>query len=382
MAATSGGAGTDAATTSDGTAQSAAPSFSSTNVVEDGVDEPDVVKTDGRHLVTISEQTLRVVDLTGPQPVEVGALDLGPSAWGSQLLVAGDRALVLSSSAELVWRDGGPAVPEVDPSGYAEIRPTDVPIAAALLREVDLSDPAAPRVIATVRVEGGLVDARLIGTTARVVLQSSPSKLQFVSPSSPSAQQRALDANREVIETSTAEDWLPSFVAQDAAGATTASGPLVACDRVHHPADFAGFSTSSVLTVDLAQGLDRTDAVAVLADAQQVYASHDALYVAVNRYRHGPVRRRDRRRRPNRPPRPPSTSSPSPAARPPPTRRPARSGATCSTPSPCRSATASCAWRPPTGRPGACRCRQSRVRNPPGHPATGHPATRHRATSR
>lgn len=289
MAATAGsagsaGAGPAPAATADEPSTSASPSFSSTNVVEEGVDEPDVVKTDGRRLVTISDQTLRVVDLTGAQPVEVGTLDLGPSAWGSQLLVAGDRALVLSQGGGLVWRDGAPTAPAIDSSGTAVIRPTDVPLSAALLREVDLSDPATPRVLASARVEGGIVDARQVGTTARVVVQSSPSKLQFVSPSSPSAQQRALDANREVIDTSTADDWLPSYVAQDANGATTAAGPLVACDRVHHPADFAGFSTTSVLTVDLAGDLDLGDAVAVLADAQQIYASPDNLYVAVNRW--------------------------------------------------------------------------------------------------
>jgi uncharacterized secreted protein with C-terminal beta-propeller domain len=291
-ASASGAAGTPAAAPSvasadaggagvDGAAQ---PSFSSTNVQEEGVDEPDVVKTDGKRIVALTNETLRVIDVSSGSPVEVGSLDLGPDAFGSQVLLAGDRALVLGQGNGLVWREGAPAVVPPDASGAIEPRPDDVPLPSALLREVDLSDPKNPHVVAEERIEGAYLDARLIGTTARVVLQSSPSKLQFLSPSGPNSEDRARQANLDVVDESTSDDWLPSYVTRDGSGATVRQGSLVACDRVHHPAEFTGFSTTTVLTVDLAAGLASTDSVAVLADAQQVYASAENLYVAVNRY--------------------------------------------------------------------------------------------------
>ena len=38
------------------------PDFSGTNVQEIGVDEPDVIKTDGRRIFAVTDRTLRVID--------------------------------------------------------------------------------------------------------------------------------------------------------------------------------------------------------------------------------------------------------------------------------------------------------------------------------
>src|SRR5262249_47667291 len=54
-------AGFDAAGGS--TADSATPDYSRTNDHETGVDEPDLVKTDGRRIVTLTGGVLRVVDV-------------------------------------------------------------------------------------------------------------------------------------------------------------------------------------------------------------------------------------------------------------------------------------------------------------------------------
>lgn len=71
--ATSGPAATAAPTSGASDAQGGAESksaavagtdFSATNVQEEGVDEPDLVKTDGTRLVTIAAGQLQVVDLT------------------------------------------------------------------------------------------------------------------------------------------------------------------------------------------------------------------------------------------------------------------------------------------------------------------------------
>src|SRR3712207_6223367 len=112
---------------------------------------------------------------------------------------------------------------------------------SALLREVDLSDPTNPRLVSTLRVEGAFLDARMVGTTARVVVQSSPAKLEFLAPSGPRSEDAARRANAAVIEESTAEQWLPAYLLERDGQQTT--GQLVDCDRVHHPAAFAGFSS-------------------------------------------------------------------------------------------------------------------------------------------
>ena len=51
-------------------------SATGTNVQEAGVDEPDVVKTDGSLLVRIDGSTLTTYDVTGATPTRLGSLTL------------------------------------------------------------------------------------------------------------------------------------------------------------------------------------------------------------------------------------------------------------------------------------------------------------------
>src|SRR5262245_10228959 len=48
--------------------------FSGTNVQELGVDEPDVVKTNGKLVFAVTDRVLRIVDVTGPTPIVRGTL--------------------------------------------------------------------------------------------------------------------------------------------------------------------------------------------------------------------------------------------------------------------------------------------------------------------
>src|SRR4051794_34847829 len=78
------------------------PAFSGTNDHEADADEPDVVKTDGRRIVTVSDGVLRVVDAATRR--QTGQLDLTNKAAGpADLLLAG------SGDTALVLLDGGVA---------------------------------------------------------------------------------------------------------------------------------------------------------------------------------------------------------------------------------------------------------------------------------
>src|SRR3954453_20191773 len=71
---------------------------STTNVQEAGVDEPDVVKSDGRHLLAISNGVLYAIDARAATPTLAGSLAL-PEGYGHELLVHDGRALVISQAS-------------------------------------------------------------------------------------------------------------------------------------------------------------------------------------------------------------------------------------------------------------------------------------------
>ena len=69
--------------------------YSTTNVQEEGVDEPDIVKTDGKHLYVMAASTLYVFDVRSGEPKLVGSLAL--KGYGHELLVSGNRVLALTT---------------------------------------------------------------------------------------------------------------------------------------------------------------------------------------------------------------------------------------------------------------------------------------------
>jgi len=257
---------------------------SGTNVQEEGVDEPDVVKTDGEHLYVVAAGRLHVVDVADPAAPAVRSST--PLVSGSgELLLAGDRLYVLQTTwggwlPEPLPADARPAIGAdvIMPPGPWSPERTSI-------TQLDVSDPTAPRVERTWSVEGALVSARLVDEVARVVVRSNPSaRLPFVQPAGPASEEAALTANRAVVAASTIEQWVPTYTLVDAGGRTVDEGLIAPCDRLWTPSAFAGFGMLGVLTIDVADGLGDGAGVGVLTDGETVYASTDHLVVATNRW--------------------------------------------------------------------------------------------------
>lgn len=289
----------------DSGAESASPSssetgasrtYSETNVQEQGVDEPDVVKTDGEILVMShwdgkvrildvdSRRLLATLDLPGREESE---------EWGGgqpELLLDGERLVVLQQGwaapdAELFPDDtiGGAADRAMVPAGGAVTRITTV----------DLSDPANPQVTGASEVDAQYRSARLIGGTIRLVTVASPDALGFLYPANGSRDGRdaAEAANRQVIQDSTVQDWLPTIRSIDTADGTRGDArPLLDCAQVSHPEQFSGLDTLGVLTLDIHSG-DPTPASAagLTGQGEVVYASADRLIVSTNQWSPQPV---------------------------------------------------------------------------------------------
>jgi uncharacterized secreted protein with C-terminal beta-propeller domain len=230
--------------------------FSGTNVQELGVDEPDVVKTDGKRVFTVTDRTLRIIDVTGATPIVRGTLALGGS--NHQLLVRGDRVLVIAA-------EGAPAsVPGVVPPPVAPM-PAAYVLANTTVTEIDVSDLSAPKVARTMTVPGRFVDARQHGATARLVIDAAP--LPLAEPQ---------EAGKKA--------FLGRTVLKSNLSGRTFRRDLAPCDAVRRPRQFSGLDVIAILTVDLDRGMYSLDRDGVMAGAQVVYGSADSLYVASRRY--------------------------------------------------------------------------------------------------
>jgi Beta propeller domain len=273
-----------------GANNAAAPgSYSGTNTATPGVDEPDLVKTDGRRIVTISGGVLRVVDaqtreLTGA--VDLSSVGQYAGLAPASLLLAGDHALVLFSQ-NFVAASGGLPTPGATGSGtsgpFEPVTPqgsassgTATPIAGPLLVLVDLSTPT-PEIISEYTIDGSLIDARQVGSVARVVIQSGP---RLYLPLRSETGQPAAAGSAAAITQAGISQWLPRYSVTT--GTMTRTGQ-VNCASVSHPAaaSYTGSSMLTVLTFDLAEpSLGDGEPVTVVADGDTVYSDGTSLYIA------------------------------------------------------------------------------------------------------
>ena len=326
--------------------------FSGTNNQELGVDEPDIVKTDGDRILVINNGRFTYVDANDGDPVRRGSLEVG---WDvGTMLVNGDRVILLGTTygyfgggpvpqpaidfddVDLLPSSGetAPAAASVEPAAPAAVAEEDVavednpegdiakpedaeeifaeeplppeaapPIDDTELRVVDefypeqsfegpqtriisldISNPDAPRITEELTVDGNQLSARMVNGKVRVAIQSNLQNFPFVYPSSPSAEDRAEEFNRDVIRDSEIGDWLPGYVHTVNGEVRSESSALASCDDVHSPAEFAGFGSLSVLTIDMEEDLGQVHAASVLAAGETVYASQDTMWLSTNQW--------------------------------------------------------------------------------------------------
>ena len=278
----------------------AAPqTYSNTNLQEIGVDEPDLVKTDGSILVAIAQGKLFVVDVVGEARL-LGSVDLGDVA-PSGLFLIGSQAFVIGSAPTMLAQERlmDPAVGE----GIAAEMMLDSlwwnPMATVV--KVDLSDPTAPERVEELTFEGWVVASRAVGDSIRMVVTSSSWQLPFVTPdqvmanwpvfqrNDPNAWTRAesiaLSQNRAIVGTSVIEDWFPRYTLESNGRLNQIQeGTLADCRSIAHPEEFAGLGITSILTFDANQGLHPVDSFGLVTDSQTVYASTDAIYIATQKW--------------------------------------------------------------------------------------------------
>jgi uncharacterized secreted protein with C-terminal beta-propeller domain len=265
---------TTTAAASDNAGSAASFDVIGTNLQEVGVDEADLVKTDGERIVVISGSLLYIVSIDDDELTVEGSIEL--PFWTQDLFLDGDRVIVIAG-------DGYDAIPfgEVE-SSYGQF-PTPIVTVA----QIDISDLDDPELTRTLRIDGRHVSSRMVDGAVRLVISSSPTGFAWAYPEGGGlrAERDAEEENRAIIRDSAVSNWLPYYIVADLEGQDRVvdEGTLLACDRTNRPDDFSGFTTLSLVT--LATGdLAVADATGVFADGNIVYSSGEATYVATSQW--------------------------------------------------------------------------------------------------
>ena len=238
--------------------------YSTTNVQEEGIDEPDLVKTDGSTIFTVVGDRVHALDVEGDVHRVVGSLKLEGGPRSRELLLRGRRLIVLSRMRYRAYSPS-PGAPRLH-------LPYDG--AKTTLTEIDVRRPASMRIVRTLTLDGQYVAARLHGSVVRVVLSSAaPHGLKY---------EQTAEGNRRIVSEAPLAHWLPAYELKR--GERVTRRYLVLCRHVWRPKTFSGNGLLTVFTADLDRGLVPTNTVSILSDAQTVYASPESLYVATERW--------------------------------------------------------------------------------------------------
>lgn len=133
-----GSQNTGAAATDDGADMSGSSDHSETTAQVEGVDESDIVKTDGKYIYILERYkggTVKIVDIRGEKPVQLGSITA--DIYATDMYLSGDRLIFIGQT-------------ETD----------NISTAASVY---DVSDPAKPSHITTCTQSGYLSDSRMIG---------------------------------------------------------------------------------------------------------------------------------------------------------------------------------------------------------------------------
>ncbi|HVR31860.1 MAG TPA: beta-propeller domain-containing protein [Acidimicrobiia bacterium] len=265
---------TAAAEDSAGSGGGADRSFTESNNQVTGVDEIDIVKTDGNRIYTIVDGTLRVGTVGDPGITIAGSLSFR-DWWPQGILLEGNTVLAVGQ----IW--GGDVTPLASDSRIAPGYSTSI----TRIAQIDVTDASNPRIVRTLDMDGSFVSARNVDGSIRVALNSNPVGLEFVMPAGGGlrAEREATEANRQIVRNSTLDNWLPYFVLTDANGSTS-EGQLLDCNTVMAPNTFAGIDTLSLLTFDLNTGIGAWGDAGVVASGATMYATADSTYLATQRW--------------------------------------------------------------------------------------------------
>ncbi len=284
------------------TADTDAPSgFSETTTQEEGVDEADVVKTDGSYIYVIDSGTLHIAHVSPVEELaQVASVEL--DGYGREIYLHGGKLIAVTESYggyHILGTGSGIGIEPVDattaePSGTSEGGSEgigndvesdvvdgreDIGVAVyerpqTIVTVIDIAAPDSPVVLSTTELDGTQTASRMIGGVLYMVLANYQSYYYDVLPL---LGDPALDTTDVDVD-----QLLPSYHQVDDEGVETA-GSMVTWENSYRPTDPDGFGVVTVvsLNVDNPAGFE---AVGIVAEPGLVYSSLGALYLTDTEY--------------------------------------------------------------------------------------------------
>ena len=235
----------DAQSTADAAVKEESSEYSGTNVQVEGVDEGDIVKTDGEYIYALSSGDIVIYKADGENSRKIGSIAAsGENRWVSEMYIC-NNVLVL------VKNEGGNIFICEDRAAADTEAETDKTIAEFY----DVSDPSAPVLKGTVGQDGWLLTSRLYD--GKLYLISTYTVWNEPDEDDP-------------------QTYVPSYY-------RNGKSSLADCDCISIAPGMNGASYVVASCYDVKSG-EQTAQRSVLGAGTQLYMNESSLYLASSRY--------------------------------------------------------------------------------------------------
>jgi uncharacterized secreted protein with C-terminal beta-propeller domain len=299
----SGGEPTNEAAPSAGSDSSApAPSHSETNTQVDGVDEADIVKTDGNYLYVLHGGALEIVTAFPASDMALSAsLDVEGSP--SEMFLTDDKLVVFATVDGTPIFEAAGVEPPTPDYGYGPYPEGDVAgpgggygYYPSLTKITVLGHQGSvAQVERELYFEGHYQSSRRMGELVRAVLNGGHHSPVWTSyPEFPNGNYPESDAewktayaqlrvdNTFAISAATLDDFLPRRFEKDGANVSVAAPSCT--DYYVPPAGSTTYGLTQVQSFDLASSDSALHQTYVVGHATTVYANADSMYLASEAY--------------------------------------------------------------------------------------------------
>ncbi len=264
----------DSASASNGSANTSGQVFSTTNTQESNVGEADRLKTNGDVIFTssIHRPEIKIFNAQSGAPelasYSVDTLN-GAKLSGLYLRSSANQLLALSGDSEQnyplwdMW---------FTPSYWAD-RKTEV-------FSLDVADPSFPTLQNKLTLDGQLISSRRIGSTLYIATRHTPS---IAGLNTYPQDEQAIQTNRALINRASLASMMPAYQINDGTAQSLFSVEDCFISDYDQPKQQQS-SIIGLIAIDLSEASLAPRGQCYVGDAETLYASSEALYLATTHY--------------------------------------------------------------------------------------------------
>ncbi|MCX8181888.1 MAG: beta-propeller domain-containing protein [Candidatus Methanomethyliaceae archaeon] len=218
-------------------------SYSTTNIQVAGVDEADIVKSDGRHIYISSGDTVYIVRAYPPEGSKVLSKIKIDGAYQPQIYIRGDRLVVIGSAQAVI---------------FAKVYPPPAP--TSFVKICDISDRSSPVLVRELKINGSVSGSRMIGEYVYIVSNKWPYTYDY-------------EIKEMRVE-------LPSYTCD------SLSKEVLPEEIYYIDSEEGQYSFITVISINVAdESVPPSDETFLAGASSCMYVSRDNMYLVAHRYR-------------------------------------------------------------------------------------------------